>query len=159
MEVWKTVDEAPEYMVSSEGRIRSKYTNRPLVGGIDKDGYRKLVICTGGRRIHRRLCSLVCAAFHGPRPSGKVTRHLNGRCDDDRAENLAWSTQKDNIADKVTHGTAQIGERSPRARLTEAAVREIRASSESLTSLAARHGVTISAVYAVRTRRTWRHVG
>tara|TARA_R110000822_G_scaffold112771_1_gene243748 strand:- start:425 stop:904 length:480 start_codon:yes stop_codon:yes gene_type:complete len=155
---WRTVAEAPEYSVSNTGLIRSIYTNRPLAGGLCKNGYQKLVMCTGGRRIYRRVCALVCAAFHGPRPRGMVTRHLNGRCDDNRAENLAWSTQAVNIGDKVAHGTAQIGIKHPAAILTEDDVRAIRASVEPGKVVAARYGMSIPNVYAIRSRRNWRHV-
>lgn len=158
MEEWRTIIEAPEYAASSNGRIRSTYTNKPLVGGVDKDGYRKLVICTGGRRIHRRFCALVCEAFHGPRPPGFVCRHLNGRRNDDRAENLAWSTQAENLADKTAHGTAQIGMKHGRAILTDDAVRRIRSGTESAVKLAAEFGVTRSCVYSVRAGKSWNHV-
>ena len=155
---WRVVAEAPEYMVSSTGQVKSIYTNRPLVGGLDKDGYRKLVLCTGGGRIHRRVCALVCTAFHGDRPPGMVTRHLNGIKTDDSASNLAWSTQAENIADKVAHGTAQVGVKHPRAVLTEEAVRYIRSSQTPCRELMARFGVSKSAIYAVRKGVTWGHL-
>lgn len=158
MAIWKTVSEAPEYEVSNLGEIRSTYTNRPLKGGIDKDGYRKLVMCTQGTRLHRRVASLVCEAFHGLRPAGAVVRRLDGGRTNDAAANLAWGTQRENIADKVAHGTAQRGERHPRAKLTVAAVRDIRQSGESRAALAAKYGVGESAIYLVQTRRNWRHV-
>lgn len=155
---WKTVADAPEYEVSENGEIRSVYTMRPLVGGISKSGYRKLVLCTRGTRIHRRVCALVCIAFHGPRPPGHVTRHLDGVRTNDCAANLAWATQKENIADKVTHGTAQVGVKHPMAKLNDAIVREIRASPESASVLAARYGVTRTTIYSIRHRRIWTHI-
>jgi hypothetical protein len=156
--MWIQVAEAPEYEVSEAGEIRSMYTRRPLKGGIDKDGYRKLVLCTGGQRIHRRVAALVCAAFHGPRPAGHVVRHLDGSRNNDAAANLAWGTQAQNIADKAAHGTAQRGERHPRAKLTRQAVLDIRRSEERGAALAAKHGVTRGTISAVRTRRLWAHV-
>lgn len=158
VEEWRVVVEAPEYMVSNLGQIKSAYTNRPLVGGLDKNGYRKLVLCTGGRRIHRRVCALVCTAFHGDRPPGMVTRHLNGTKTDDSASNLAWSTQAENIADKVAHGTAQVGAKHPRAILTEDAVRYIRSSQAPCRELMTQFGVSKDAIYSVRNGRTWGHL-
>ena len=156
--IWKTCAIAPEYEVSAFGEIRSKYTGRPLVGGIDKDGYRKLVLCTAGARKHARISALVCEAFHGPRPAGHVVRHLDGSRTNDAAANLAWGTQAENIGDKVAHGTNQIGERHPRAKLTESAIREIRAWIGPYAPIAARFGVTTGTISAIRTKRIWAHV-
>ena len=155
---WRTVREAPEYQVSGDGRIKSVYTNRPLAGGIDKDGYRKLVLCTGSRRIHRRVAALVCEAFHGPRPEGMGVRHLDGSRDNDAADNLAWSTHAANCADKLRHGTAQRGEKHPQSKLTAAEVREIRDSSEPGRVLGERYGVSTHTIRAVRARQRWKHV-
>lgn len=55
---------------------------------------------------------------------------------------------------------AARGEQLPQAKLTEALVREIRANREGLTAReqAARHGVTVRAIEAVRSYQNWRHV-
>lgn len=53
------------------------------------------------------------------------------------------------------------GERHPRAKVTEADVREIRrrvSDGASPTDLAARFGVTPSAIHGITAGRTWRHV-
>ena len=155
---WRTVQEAPEYEVSEGGEIRSVYSRRPLVGGIDKDGYRKIVLCTGGGRIHRRVSALVCEAFHGPRQPGQVVRHRDGTRTNDAAVNLEWGTQKQNIADKIAHGTAQIGVKHPQAKLNDAAVLDIRTSTERNGVLAERYGVKAVTISAVRHRRLWAHV-
>lgn len=47
------------------------------------------------------------------------------------------------------------GERHGQAKLTEAQVRAIRASRETLVTLAARYGVTETAIRLVRKRLTW----
>ena len=155
---WRTVQEAPEYEVSEGGEIRSVYSRRPLVGGVDKDGYRRLVLCTGGGRIYRRVSALVCEAFHGPRQPGHVVRHIDGTRTNNAAANLEWGTQKENIADKVAHGTAQIGVKHPKAKLNDDAVRAIRASSEPYKVLATRYGVKPVTIGFVRARRLWAHV-
>ena len=158
MSEWRTVAEAPEYSVSRDGLIMSTYTSRPLAGGRDSEGYRRLVMCTGGGRLFRRIATLVCTAFHGPRPPGAVVRHLDGTRTNDHADNLAWGTQRENMADKVRHGTAQVGEKHGRSILTEAAVRDILPSDATANALAAKHGVATLTVYAVRSRRIWKHV-
>jgi HNH endonuclease len=48
----------------------------------------------GNIRIHRA----VCEAFHGAAPfDGAVVMHLNENSLDNRASNLAWGTQKENL--------------------------------------------------------------
>lgn len=48
---------------------------------------------------------MVADAFIGPRPNGAVIRHLNGKANDNRPENLAYGTQAENVQDEVRHGT------------------------------------------------------
>ena len=158
MPTWRIVQEAPEYSVSSDGQVKSIYTNRALRGGLDKDGYRRLVMCTNGHRLSRRIAALVCTAFHGPRPPNHVVRHLDGSRTNDCATNLAWGTQAENIADKDRHGTAQRGERHGRAKLTAAAVRDIRSCGLPARVMAQRYNVAPVTIYAVRSRRLWAHV-
>jgi len=50
------------------------------------------------------------------------------------------------------------GEGSPRAKLTEAAVREIRASSESGYALAKQYGVNSGTISLIKRRLTWSHL-
>lgn len=155
---WRKHPRYPEYELSSEGDVRSIYTMRPLVGRLDKDGYRALVLCTGGRRLNARVASMVLEAWVGPRPAGFVVRHLNGVRADNRPSNLAWGTQKDNIGDKITHGTQQLGERGPRAILTEEQARRAKFGSESVSALAAEFGVARITIYQIRAGRNWRHL-
>ncbi len=174
-EEWRPVEGWPGYEISSHGRLGSwlKLPNetapptsrRILKGGRDKDGYRKAVLCRKGEpnRGHPRIAALVCIAFHGPRPLGMVVRHDNGRHDDDRASNLLWGTQKQNMADKLRHGTALNGERHPWATMSEATARavlaDLRAEAGTVREVAERHGVSISAAYGIRSRTSWKHIG
>jgi len=164
------------YRVGSDGTVWSRWTSKDaagrghclgtkwieLKGGLDKDGYRKVILCNGnGARRYVRVQTLVLEAFVGPKPSGMVSAHRNGIRADNRIENLRWATQKENCADKITCGTAQRGETHPLSKVTEAQVRTIRtrrAAGESLSVLAAEYGVQKAAICAIATRRTWKHV-
>jgi len=166
LESWRPVAGWPEYEVSSEGRLRSLFCSggrrrrapRVLVGGRDKDGYRKVVLCFSNVRRCERICCLVAEAFLGPRPDGMVIRHLDGVNNHDAAANLAYGTQQENIADQERHGTRMRGETHPHHILTEQDVLAIRASEEPLRVLAGRYGVAECTISAVRTGRNWRHV-
>lgn len=155
---WRPHPTYPEYHVSSDGEVRSVYTMRPLVGGFDKDGYRKLVVCSGGRRFYCRVATMVAETFLGSKPEGAVVRHLNNCRTDNRPANLAWGTQAENIADKVTHGTRQIGERGSRVILTEAQALRVIHGGEPTRVLAQEFGVCLSTISHIRTGRNWRHL-
>jgi hypothetical protein len=96
--------------------------------------------------------------FNGPIPDGMFVCH---RCDNRicvRPDHLFLGTNADNMRDKVEKGRVTKGEEIGVAKLTESAVREIRASTESQKVLAERFGIHKSNVSRVRTRTTWEHV-
>ena len=50
------------------------------------------------RNISKLFChTLVCTAFHGPRPEGYECDHINGNNMDWSASNLRWVTKMENI--------------------------------------------------------------
>ena len=50
------------------------------------------------RKKNYKIHTLVCEAFHGPKPSeDSVVVHLNENGLDNRPENLKWGTQKENL--------------------------------------------------------------
>lgn len=97
--------------------------------------------------------------YYGSRPDSlNVCHHCdNRRCV--RPEHLFLGTDSDNVQDALRKGRFSQGERSYLARLTENAVREIRAAlanGERPTRIAHRYGVVRGAVYNIRNRTTWR---
>lgn len=140
----------PRYAMTSEWR--------PLAAALDKDGYRRVILCVDGKRLDRRVHNLILLAFVGPRPSGMVGCHRDGNRSNNRPNNLRWDTQASNIADKVRHGTAQRGERSSSAilRADQAAeIRRRRAAGERGVDLAREFGVSTRAVSAIFVGRNW----
>lgn len=74
---------------------------------------------------------------------------------------LHLGTRADNSGEMVERGRSLKGERQPNAKLTEAAVVELRrdhAAGTSLSTLAARYRMSISGVHGVVQRRSWKHV-
>lgn len=107
--------------------------------------------------VHR----LVLEAFVGPRRAGRQARHLNGDRYDNRLENLAWGTAKENAADKVRHGTQRRGELVHTALLAEADVRVILdrlVRGDKHVTIADDFGVTADAVARIHRGDNWRHV-
>lgn len=110
-EEWRPVKGWPGYEVSSMGRLGSwlkspneagpPKSRRILIGGVDRDGYRRAVLVRRSGRASMKFHSLVLIAFIGKKPfPGAVCRHLNGVVTDNRPSNLRWGTVLENIADR-----------------------------------------------------------
>lgn len=161
-EQWKSVDGWNGYEVSDQGNLRSWVRDhgrgipRVLKGGHDKDGYRRAVLCAGGKRGFFKVGNMVATAFIGYRPDGLVLRHLDGNKLNNKASNLAWSTQKVNINDMWAHGTMRFGENHQSAKLTEKEVKLIHSSPKSLKQLATQFNVSVSTCSNIKTGRSWK---
>ena len=163
MESWKQIPGWVDYRISDLGRLKSRRPVggkrkgwRILKGGQDKDGYRRAVLTREGpKRKSLRIAHLVALTFLGPKPDGSVLTHLNGKNTDNRVSNLAWRTQKENMRDKLRHGTSQRGENHPGVKLTEADVRAIRKASDTYARIAESFGVSRATIGAIKTNRNW----
>jgi hypothetical protein len=154
----KTLSVFSHYVFRSDGEVVSLWNNpRILVGGVDKDGYRKLILIDdAGCRRYVRHASVICEAFHGTRPHGNGVRHLDGNRKNDKPFNLKWGTQKENCADKKLHGTEQCGEKNGNHKLTKQQVLYIKTHTEfSCRSLAKIFSMSFSGIWAIRKGRCW----
>lgn len=138
-EIWKAVPgHEGAYEVSDQGRVRS--LDRPLTqAGRNGTIYTKLVrgrllrpgrssgghlTVALGRGDSRLVHHLVLAAFVGPRPSDKETRHLDGEHTNNRLANVEYSTRSRNTQDKKWHaGTTATKLRPPQIARIKAALR------------------------------------
>lgn len=132
------------------------------IGSIDKDGYGSLFSNSKRFRAHR----VAWAIKHGEIPNGLSVLH---KCDNTKCVNhnhLFLGTQGDNVSDMIKkgRGSACRGEANPKAKLTDAQVREIRARHaiggrrNGYRALAREFGVSHPVVYYVVQRKVWRHV-
>lgn len=106
---------------------------------------------------------VVLRTFVGAPPPGHEACHFPDRDPWNNAlTNLRWDTRKNNFADRDVHGTTARGERSPKAKLKEAQVLEIRRLHKtgewSYQRLAAKFGIDQSNVGYIVKRRSWRHL-
>jgi len=107
-EIWKVVPSQPWCLASSEGRIMisphlgempnggaRQYGGTPHFGVWSKSEGRFILVFKGKTyKIHR----LVCEAFHGPAPDEcDVCLHIDENAANNRADNLKWGTQKENL--------------------------------------------------------------
>jgi hypothetical protein len=95
---------------------------------------------------------------YGPIPPAMCVCHV---CDERRCcrpDHMFLGTKADNLADMWSKQRHQHGATHSAARLTDAQVRAILSSSQSARLEAARYGVTISAIRAIRRGRNWKHI-
>lgn len=118
--MWESSKKYPRLEVNKEGEARlwhaykKKYV--PSIVRLDKDGY-EMVYARDyeGKSTTARVHRLVAEAFI-PNPENKpVVNHLNGIKDDNRAENLRWST----ISENTQHGYNELGVLSAQSRPVE----------------------------------------
>lgn len=98
------------YSVSKKGKVFNK-NGHALKETFDKHGYKTVVLYKNGKQNRKKIHSLVLSAYAGVRPTGYVCRHLDGDKLNNCINNLAWGTQKENLDDKILHGTHIFGER------------------------------------------------
>lgn len=161
-----------ELIASSEGRI-ARPSGRVLAQGTDRNGYRFVRFWLDGRSVSRMVGPLVCAAFHGPRPSPIHEADHRDECRSNNAEwNLRWLTKRANQARATTNAGRKLptrpnaprGEAASGARLTEAQVREIlstyrrRVPGRDLAAQASKYGVSIPAIWGILSGRSWKHI-
>lgn len=173
-EEWRTTPGFEGYEVSNFGRVRSYRAHGGNRGGRlietprtkttrrHSTGYLFVVLQSEpGKSRPTAVHTLVAAAFLGPRPDGYQVAHADGNKLNARLENLRYATASENAQDKVAHGTAPVGERNARAKLTNAHVVEIKrcwAAGETQVSLARRFRVSRAAIQWVLNGRNWAHL-
>jgi hypothetical protein len=152
------VRSVPRRIVHRDGTIR-RWLGGPLRAGLVA-GYLGVRLSRGGRETSHHVHALVALAFLGPRPDGMQVHHKNGLKLDNRLANLMYVSASRNTQHAYDEGFAARGERHYRSRLTEDAVREIRAARGRVSKreLARMYGVHPSTIGGVWTKRNWKHV-
>ena len=93
------------YAASRAGKILNKKTGHETLGG-DAGRYLRVSVYRDGAKdaTLEYVHDLVCIAFKGPRPAGMKVMHANNKRFDNRATNLEWGTQGDNITQTYKDG-------------------------------------------------------
>jgi len=100
MEVWKQVPIAPNYEASTLGRIRNIKSNQILKPQKNMWGYLRMALQIEGKGTTVYVHRAVALAFI-PNPENKPSvDHENRIRDDNRVENLRWSTQREQCNNK-----------------------------------------------------------
>lgn len=162
-EEWRPVFRAPwseSYSVSSLGRVRNDRTGRILSLSL-KRNYLGTRLSHSNNDWTPMVARLVAEAFVGKKPHGWTVNHKDGNRLNNVATNLEWVTPKENRQHASRLGLNRTGERHPAAKLTAAAVLEIRGPHVrgSIAILTRKYGISSGTVNSIRSGRTWKHLG
>lgn len=97
--------------------------------------------------------AVMCHLAHGEKPTqGHEAAHScgNGHLGCVNPRHLRWATRSENHADKHGHGTMPKGQSHPFAKLTDAQVAEIRKSTDGMTAIAAKFGISRGYVWELQ---------
>jgi hypothetical protein len=171
--VWKTIDEFPCYEVSNTGLVRVLISQKKGIsipgmilkfrpGGSEKK-YMRVALIKDGKQRDRYVHRLVCEAFNGKSPENKrQAAHLDGNTKNNNAHNLKWVDAQENSDHKILHGTVAMGQKNPRALLSEENAKKILdlyilgAKSYELAKM---FSVSSGTVTSIVSGRQWLHIG
>ena len=168
-EIWKdVVGYEGIYQVSNMGRVKSLHPGKRRYGRVLKPvqlvgGYLEVGLWRGGTGKHMLVHRLVLEAHVGPAPSLKHEgNHCNGVKDDNRVENLEWTTRLQNEKHASEHGLKACGEDNGRSKLTQDDVIEIRklwvTGNYSQRELGRMFGVSQPTIGDIVSRKSWQDV-
>lgn len=148
------------HYISSDGKPYSKRNGRlRLLKTQQNRGYLYTAFSENGKTVYPKVHRLVLLAFVGKPKKGQITRHLDGNKTNNNIDNLVWGTFKENMGDKIRHGTLANGEKSGVAKLNELQVRIIRrCRSVSAKFLGFIFGVSVSGISSIWNEYTWKHL-
>lgn len=95
---WKTITEASNYEVSTDGQVRNRTTKKILKGRLSKNGYLQVSIKIDetqkfcNRYIHR----LVALHFIENPNNKREVNHIDGNKENNTLSNLEWVTSSEN---------------------------------------------------------------
>lgn len=190
-EIWQDIkDYEGLYKISSLGRIKSLERVKIMPTGgkqvlperickqkINK-GYWLINLCKYGKKETLKVHRIVCEAFHTNPFNKPSVNHKNGIKTDNRAVNVEWNTDAENMQHAIKNGLIQrkncgsfkignaggtyrpdnTGVNNGRVKLTEKEVNMIRNSKKSLRQLAKQLNVSSTAIGKIRRRETWQHI-
>lgn len=104
MEIWKIIENYPDYMISSQGRVKSykKDVEKILKPRIHSNGYLRVNLCVDNISKDFYIHRLVANAFIPNTDNKPQIDHINTIKDDNRVENLRWVTRSENMNNPLT---------------------------------------------------------
>jgi len=97
-EIWKQLEDYPDYEVSNLGRIKSNKRKNPIIIKQVKDstGYYAVHLWNNNKNVHKRVHTLVLEGFVGKRFDGMDASHLDNNKENNNLINLIWESHEKN---------------------------------------------------------------
>ena len=103
-EIWKGIENYPNYEVSNLGRVRSITSGKLIHLQQRKNGYVKVSLWKNGKEKTIDVHLLVGHAFVDGYAPGKEINHEDGVKSNNRADNLTWTTRIENMEHAMRTG-------------------------------------------------------
>lgn len=156
-EIWKPVTGFDVYEVSNMGKIRRN--GRELRPDKIKSGYSRASFSFMGRHKRALVHRIVAMEFVDGYEPRRPVNHKNGIKTDNRADNLEWSSNRDNIIHAYKNGLIKVnkGEDCHASKLSNRdvdAIKYLLSKGVSGVDLGVAFGVTKTTISAIRTGRS-----
>ena len=95
---WKTITEASNYEVSTNGQVRNRTTKKILKGRLSKNGYLQVSIKIDATQkfCNRYIHRLVALHFIQNPNNKREVNHIDGNKENNTLSNLEWVTSSEN---------------------------------------------------------------
>ena len=97
MEIWKEINGYENYLVSSEGRVFSKYKKGVIAQEETKYGYLNVTLYKNGNGKTRKVHRFVAEAFIDNPDNKPQVNHIDGNKKNNNVSNLEWVTAAENM--------------------------------------------------------------
>ena len=162
------------FSVSENGEIFSKRTNKILIQGVSKTGYKVLSSRIGGRKgksICLKVHRMIAEAFI-PNPNGyPIINHIDGDKLNNSLDNLEWCTHQQNSIHAIVTGLNNpseynSGSKNHNSKVTENDVIDIRnmfsvyegKKRYFYENVASIYGISPYYIKSLVYRRSWKHI-
>lgn len=176
-EIWKEIENYPDYEISSFGNVKSKerYVNhfaggkrlkkeKILITATSNCGYEFVGLCVfvnGKCKVKTSTIHRLVGIHFIENPFKKPqVNHIDGNKLNNKVENLEWNTSKENVNHAVKNKlrVAPKGSKCGASKLKEDQVLLIRASNLKLSELAEIYKISFQTISEIKLRKTWKHL-